>query len=91
MFAYGIFLAARQFGFGDASECPHLAKLAVDFLKKTPGCESDLFSFVSQEPDAEGLYLKLIQELDRCILGYFAFHWTHAALMITQVIRPKIL
>ncbi|KAJ6795131.1 uncharacterized protein M6B38_227230 [Iris pallida] len=77
---------ARQLGFGSTSECPHLAKLAYDYLRKVAGCEDSIFAFVSHESDPESLYVKLIQEIDRCILGYFAFHWTQATLLISQVL-----
>ncbi|KAE9455406.1 hypothetical protein C3L33_12698, partial [Rhododendron williamsianum] len=33
---------ARQIGFEDASECPHLCKLANEYLKKSKECESSL-------------------------------------------------
>ncbi|XP_020272629.1 uncharacterized protein LOC109847800 [Asparagus officinalis] len=75
-----------QFGFTDANKCPQLAKLAFEYLKKTHGCEDDIFAFISHEDEAEFLYVKLIQELDRCILGYFAFHWDHATLLITRIL-----
>uniref|UniRef100_A0A1D1XJC2 Toxin PezT n=2 Tax=Anthurium amnicola TaxID=1678845 RepID=A0A1D1XJC2_9ARAE len=76
---------ARQMGFEDTSLCPQLGKLAVDYLMKTKGCEDNMFAFFANQPDPESLYVKLVEELDKCILGYFAFHWTHATLMIRQV------
>ncbi|KAL9243198.1 hypothetical protein vseg_017113 [Gypsophila vaccaria] len=77
---------ARQIGFDDPNECPQLCKLANDYLKKTEGCESNIFEFLANLPDTELIYVKLIEELDRCILTYFSFHWTHTSLMINQVL-----
>jgi hypothetical protein len=34
-------------------------------------------------PDA--LLVKLIEELDKCILGYLSFHWKWATHVITRV------
>ncbi|KAJ8452376.1 hypothetical protein Cgig2_006181 [Carnegiea gigantea] len=90
---------ARQIGFEDPNECPALCKLANDYLKKTEGCESNIYEFFANEPQAEAdsLYVKLIEEFDRCILSYFAFNWTQTSLMITQVLgkddmetKPKL-
>ncbi|XP_026659412.2 uncharacterized protein LOC103704593 isoform X2 [Phoenix dactylifera] len=77
---------ARQLGFEDANECPQLCKLAYDFLRKTKGCEDSIFAFFAGDSNPETVCLKFIEELDRCILGYFAFHWDHATLMITKVL-----
>ncbi|PKA55361.1 hypothetical protein AXF42_Ash004000 [Apostasia shenzhenica] len=81
---------ARQIGFGDISECPQLGKLAYDYVRKTHGFEDNIFAAFSSEPDAEALSEKLMDELDRCILGYFAYHWKHAALMISQILDADI-
>lgn len=75
----------RQIGLADADECPQLCKLAYDYLNKTKGCEESIYEFFSNEPGGESLCVKLIEELDRCILSYFAFHWSHASDMISQV------
>ncbi|CAI8618825.1 unnamed protein product [Vicia faba] len=44
--------------------------------------------------NANALYAKLIEEFERCILSYFAFHWNRASFIITQVLssqsQPKI-
>ncbi|KAK8956082.1 hypothetical protein KSP40_PGU002537 [Platanthera guangdongensis] len=77
---------ARQIGFKDISECPQLGKLAYDYVRKTKGYEEQIFSFFSNEPDSEALSEKLMDELDRCILGYFAFHWRHATFLISQIL-----
>ncbi|KAK9146457.1 hypothetical protein Sjap_006360 [Stephania japonica] len=78
---------ARQLGFGEDSECPpEIHKLAADYLKKCKGCEENIFEFFIDHPDAESLYMKFVEELDRCILGYFSFHWNHAPLMISQAL-----
>ncbi|KAJ0982400.1 hypothetical protein J5N97_010655 [Dioscorea zingiberensis] len=77
---------ARQIGFSDMNECPQLCKLANDYLRKAQGCEENIFGFLSKESYPEALYVKLIQELDICILAYFAFHWQHTTLMVSQVL-----
>ncbi|XP_021733739.1 uncharacterized protein LOC110700501 isoform X1 [Chenopodium quinoa] len=77
---------ARQIGFDDPNECPQLCKLANDYLKKTEGSESFIYEFFSNEPDAESLYVKLIEEFDKCILSYFSFHWSRTPSMISQVL-----
>ncbi|KAG6727111.1 hypothetical protein I3842_02G114400 [Carya illinoinensis] len=76
---------ARQMGFSDANECPQLCNLADNYLKKPKECES-IYAFFANEPDAKSLYVKLIEEFEKCILSYFAFHWGHASLMISQVL-----
>ncbi|XP_077248083.1 calmodulin calcium-dependent NAD kinase-like isoform X2 [Tasmannia lanceolata] len=73
-------------GLGDTSKCPQLCKLASDYLKKTKGCEDNIFAFFSNYPNAESMYVQLIEEFDKCLLAYFAFHWNHATLMISQVL-----
>lgn len=78
--------AARQMGFADRRECPHLCKLASDYIKKTEGCEENIYEFFANDPDADSLFIKLIEEFERCTLSYFAFHWRHAHTMIGQVI-----
>ncbi|KAL8162229.1 hypothetical protein V2J09_013718 [Rumex salicifolius] len=77
---------ARQIGFGDPNECPILCKLANEYLKKNEGCESVIFEYLASHPDAESLYVKLIEELERCILAYFAFHWSYSSDLVTQVL-----
>ncbi|XP_010923466.1 calmodulin calcium-dependent NAD kinase isoform X2 [Elaeis guineensis] len=77
---------ARHLGFEDVNECPQLCKLAYDFLRKTKGCEENIFAFFAGVPNPETVCVKFMEELDRCILGYFAFHWDHATLMITKVL-----
>lgn len=84
-----MFSAARQMGFADAAECPQLCKLAMDYLKRTKGCEDDIYEYLSGEADADSLFVKLTEEFERCILGYFAFHWREASAMINQLKVPK--
>ncbi|KAJ6689296.1 hypothetical protein OIU85_005675 [Salix viminalis] len=87
---------ARQMGFADANECPRLCSLAYDYLKRSEGCENNIFDFFANQPEVESLYVKLIEELERCILTYFAFHWSKASLFISQVMdvesvkKPKL-
>lgn len=73
-------------GFKDKRECPHLCKLAAEYIRKCEGCEEDIYTFFASEIDADSLYVKLVEEFERCILSYFAFHWNHADFMIAQVV-----
>ncbi|PIN08839.1 hypothetical protein CDL12_18586 [Handroanthus impetiginosus] len=77
---------ARQMGFEDESECPQLIKLGCEYLKKSKDVDDKIYEYLASEAEAEDLYVKLVEEFERCILGYFAFHWSHAPLMITQVL-----
>ncbi|RWR89409.1 P-loop containing nucleoside triphosphate hydrolases superfamily protein [Cinnamomum micranthum f. kanehirae] len=77
---------ARQLGFEDANECPQLSKLAHDYLRKSKDCEENIYAFFSNDRNGDSLYVKLIEEFDKCILGYFAFHWCHATHFISQVL-----
>ncbi|RZC81416.1 hypothetical protein C5167_043992 [Papaver somniferum] len=78
----------RQMGLGSTNECDKICKLAEEYLKKTEGCEAEMSGLLAKgSQDADVLYLKLLEEFDRCILGYFAFHWSHATLMISQVLN----
>ncbi|KAK4770094.1 hypothetical protein SAY87_030626 [Trapa incisa] len=79
---------ARQLGFDDESECPQLSKLVMDYLKKTAGCEESIKDYFGGEPDPDSLADNLEDELERCILSYFSFHWDKATVMINQVISP---
>lgn len=78
---------ARQIGFEDPDVCPMLCKLGNEYLRKSNGCESAVFDYLAKDPNAESLYVNLIEELERCILTYFAFHWSHSSYMITQVLE----
>lgn len=77
---------ARQIGFEDPNECPRLCKLANDYLKKTERCESSIYEYFANDPESDFLYVKLIEEFDRCILSYFSFHWSQTPTMINQVL-----
>ncbi|XP_019173922.1 PREDICTED: uncharacterized protein LOC109169505 [Ipomoea nil] len=77
---------ARQMGFGDKKECPTLFKLAADYIIKSGGCEEEIYNFFANEPGADSLFIKLVEELERLILSYFAFHWSQVSNMITQVL-----
>ncbi|KAF8715852.1 hypothetical protein HU200_026806 [Digitaria exilis] len=80
---------ARQIGFDDANECPHLCTLAYDYLRKNKGYEENIFAFFQNNVDPEPLIVKFIEELDKCILGYFSFHWNYATYIITQVLTVE--
>ncbi|XP_031255313.1 uncharacterized protein LOC116113304 [Pistacia vera] len=77
---------ARQMGFADRKQCPSLCKLAAEYIRKSEGSEDDIYTFFSNEPGADSLFIKLVEEFERCTLSYFAFHWSHADLMISQVL-----
>ncbi|XP_057733524.1 calmodulin calcium-dependent NAD kinase-like [Arachis stenosperma] len=78
---------ARQMGFEDVNEVPELCRLAHEYLRKAKGCEENIYEYLANERDPDDvLYLKLIDEFDRCILTYFAFHWNHASSLISQVL-----
>lgn len=78
-------------GFKDRRECPHLCKLASEYVRKSEGFEDDIYTFFASEADADSLFVKLVEEFERCILSYFAFHWSQADLMISQVIYLVIM
>ncbi|KAJ9182221.1 hypothetical protein P3X46_006242 [Hevea brasiliensis] len=80
---------ARQLGFTDPNECARLCKLAYDYLRKSKDCEANIYEYFANEAKAESLYVKLIEEFERCILCYFAFHWTQVSHLITQVINDE--
>ncbi|KAI3678851.1 hypothetical protein L6452_38155 [Arctium lappa] len=77
---------ARQMGFSERKECPHLFKLADEYIRKAEGCEEEMYLFFANEPNADSLFIKLVEELERCILSYFAFHWSNAHFMMSQVL-----
>ncbi|KAI9119489.1 hypothetical protein K1719_009365 [Acacia pycnantha] len=76
---------ARQIGFEDPEGVPGLCKLANDFLRKAIDWEANMYEYFDKEEDAVLLYGKLIDEFDRCILAYFAFHWNQAPAVISQM------
>ncbi|KAK7268787.1 hypothetical protein RIF29_21496 [Crotalaria pallida] len=80
------YYVARQMGFEDASLVPELCRLAHDYLIKTKGCDESIYEYLANENDPDSLYQKLINEFERCILSYFAFHWKQASDMISQVL-----
>lgn len=72
-------------GFSDRRECPRLCKLASEYIRKSEGCEDDIYTYFAGELFADSLFVKLVEEFERCILSYFGFHWRQAELMISQV------
>ncbi|CAI9107691.1 OLC1v1007112C1 [Oldenlandia corymbosa var. corymbosa] len=77
---------ARQMGFADKKQCPTLCKLASEYIRKAEGCEEDIYNFFAHEQEADSLFIKLVEEFERCILSYFAFHWRQAPYMMSQVL-----
>ncbi|CAN0904449.1 Calmodulin calcium-dependent NAD kinase [Linum grandiflorum] len=91
------YYVARQLGFSDPTEFPQLCKLAYDYLRKIQGSEDNIYDYFAKggggdldlEDRAKLLCAQLVQELERCILSYLAFHWNHAASLVTQVINEQ--
>ncbi|XP_012569826.1 calmodulin calcium-dependent NAD kinase-like isoform X2 [Cicer arietinum] len=81
-------------GFLDVSEVPELCRLAHDYLTKFEGSKQSIYEYVANGEDPNSLYKKLVDEFERCILSYFAFHWSQASYIISQVLstesQPKI-
>ncbi|XP_062108187.1 calmodulin calcium-dependent NAD kinase-like [Humulus lupulus] len=75
---------ARQLGFENANECVELCKLAMEYLRKPKGCEQSIYEYFGTEEEVDSLYVMLLEEFERCILTYFAFHWSQASLIISQ-------
>ncbi|KAL5067035.1 hypothetical protein RYX36_017922, partial [Vicia faba] len=85
-----IFVISRQMGFVDADEVPELCRLAQDYLRNMEGCKENIYQYLANGDNANALYAKLIEEFERCILSYFAFHWNRASFIITQRITKKL-
>ncbi|CAN1797435.1 Calmodulin calcium-dependent NAD kinase [Linum perenne] len=88
---------ANQLGFSDPSKCPQLCKLAYDYLtsKSAAACEDNIYDYfasgeVNSNDRAKQLCGMLVQELERCILSYFAFHWDKASSLVTQVMNGPL-
>ncbi|TKY51881.1 ATP binding kinase [Spatholobus suberectus] len=72
------------------SEVPELCRLAHEYLiKPREYCEESIFEYLADQNDPTTLSGKLIDEFDRCILSYFAFHWNQASYMISQVLSVE--
>ncbi|KAL2927522.1 Toxin zeta [Bienertia sinuspersici] len=78
---------ARQLGFSDRRLCPQLNKLACDYIQKREGWEDTVYSFFAHDPECDSLFIKLVEEFERCILSYFAFHWGYAETALKQVMQ----
>ncbi|KAJ6336097.1 hypothetical protein OIU78_012661 [Salix suchowensis] len=63
---------------------PHYVVFSIVVMSPSFVHES---SAANGEPDADSLFVKLVEEFERCILSYFAFHWSHADLLIGQVLN----
>ncbi|XP_010679187.2 calmodulin calcium-dependent NAD kinase [Beta vulgaris subsp. vulgaris] len=77
----------RQLGFSDRRLCPQLNRLASDYIQKRDGWEDTAYSFFAHDPDCDSLFIKLVEEFERCILSYFAFHWSYAETALKQVMQ----
>ncbi|CAJ1976481.1 unnamed protein product [Sphenostylis stenocarpa] len=82
---------ARQMGFEDASEVPELCILAQEYLRKSKGCDENIYEYISSAngENTDSLYMKLVDEFERCILSYLAFHWNQATSVISQVLSVE--
>ncbi|XP_022641023.1 uncharacterized protein LOC106769596 isoform X2 [Vigna radiata var. radiata] len=78
---------ARQMGL-EEGEVPALCRLADEYLIKWKECEESVVEYFSDQKDPT-LSGKLIDEFERCILSYFAFHWNHASYVISQVLSAE--
>ncbi|KAL5100016.1 hypothetical protein RYX36_004343, partial [Vicia faba] len=81
---------ARQMGFKDRRIGPDICRLASEYISKYEGFEDDIYAYFENEPDADSLYVKLVEEFERCILSYFGFHWNHCDILISQVLSSDI-
>ncbi|KAE8731531.1 40S ribosomal protein S15 [Hibiscus syriacus] len=59
-------------------------KLAENYVKKPKEFEVKMLDYFAEEPEVEVLYVKLMEQFERCIHSYFAFHWNQAPNMISQ-------
>ncbi|KAL5058440.1 hypothetical protein RYX36_030044, partial [Vicia faba] len=80
----------RQMGFKDRRIGPDICRLASEYISKYEGFEDDIYAYFENEPDADSLYVKLVEEFERCILSYFGFHWNHCDILISQVLSSDI-
>lgn len=80
---------ARQLGFEDGTKCPELCKLTSDYVRGSKGFKDGLYVYFSNEKDVDSLCEKLEEELERCVLGYFAFNWSQTSIVINQVTLKK--
>ncbi|KAL5081277.1 hypothetical protein RYX36_009698, partial [Vicia faba] len=81
---------ARQMGFKDRRIGPDICRLASEYISKYEGFEDDIYAYFENGPDADSLYVKLVEEFERCILSYFGFHWNHCDILISQVLSSDI-
>ncbi|KAK7344024.1 hypothetical protein VNO77_13223 [Canavalia gladiata] len=82
---------ARQIGIEYGSEVPEVCILAQEYLMgQSKGCNESIYEYLSNaNGDTENLYVKLVEEFERCILTYFAFHWNQATSVISQVLSTE--
>ncbi|KAL5096331.1 hypothetical protein RYX36_000658, partial [Vicia faba] len=81
---------SRQMGFKDRRIGPDICRLASEYISKYEGFEDDIYAYFENEPDDDSLYVKLVEEFERCILSYFGFHWNHCDILISQVLSSDI-
>ncbi|KAL5076647.1 hypothetical protein RYX36_015631 [Vicia faba] len=77
-------------GFKDRRIGPDICRLASEYISKYEGFEDDIYAYFENEPDADSLYVKLVEEFEICILSYFGFHWNHCDILISQVLSSDI-
>jgi len=79
--------AARQIGFKDASEVPVLCILAQDLLRRSKECDENIYEYICSVngSNAYSLYMNLMDEFERCVNSYLAFHWNQVTHVINLV------
>ncbi|GLJ31600.1 hypothetical protein SUGI_0634280 [Cryptomeria japonica] len=86
----------RQLGIMTPDGDSRLSKLAEEYLRgdksNSDGSPESICLYLSDmypEGEIESLYKLIIDEIDSCILSYFAFQWDHSMFMINQVLQNK--
>ncbi|BAT94754.1 uncharacterized protein HKW66_Vig0232380 [Vigna angularis] len=82
---------ARQMGFEDATKVPELCILAQEYLRKSKECDENIYEYISNatEDNTDSLYMKLVDEFERCILSYLAFHWNQATSLVSMALSVE--
>ncbi|XP_057841419.2 calmodulin calcium-dependent NAD kinase isoform X2 [Cryptomeria japonica] len=86
----------RQLGIMTPDGDSRLSKLAEEYLRgdksNSDRSRESILLYLSDmcpEDEIESLYKVITDELDSCILSYFAFHWDHSMFTINQINSPK--
>ncbi|KAK6164570.1 hypothetical protein DH2020_001434 [Rehmannia glutinosa] len=60
---------ARQMGFTDRRQCPNLCKLASDYIRKSEGCEEEMYAFFASEPDVLSAEIEPRKKLKHIVMA----------------------